>query len=164
MASAFDHEGTALAKRIAELGTGQQAHVYRMSWWSDRMLEWAMSHPSFKTQLFRFVDVFPAMQGDADVLRHVREYFEGANVPKMLDLGVGIADSVPFGAPLTAGVARRNIRRMAEQFIVGTGPAEAVVGLHDLWRQGSGFVVDLLGEKTITDAEADGYASRVAEL
>jgi RHH-type transcriptional regulator, proline utilization regulon repressor / proline dehydrogenase / delta 1-pyrroline-5-carboxylate dehydrogenase len=164
MVDALDRETVALARRIGELGSGEGAHVYRMSWWSDRMLEWAMSHPSFKTQLFRFVDVFPAMQGDADVLRHVREYFEGSNVPKMLDLGVGIADSVPFGAPLTAGVARRNIRRMAEQFIVGTGPAEAVVGLHNLWRQGSGFVVDLLGEKTITDAEADGYASRVAEL
>ena len=24
------------------------------------MLEWAFTHPEFKTQLFRFVDVFPA--------------------------------------------------------------------------------------------------------
>ena len=154
MADPLDRDTVALAQRIGELGAGEQARVYRMSWWSDRMLEWAMSHPSFKTQLFRFVDVFPAMHGDDDVLRHVREYFDGDNVPKMLDLGVGLADSVPFGAPVTAGVARRNIRRMAEQFIVGTGPAEAVGGLHELWRQGSGFVVDLLGEKTITDAEA----------
>jgi RHH-type transcriptional regulator, proline utilization regulon repressor / proline dehydrogenase / delta 1-pyrroline-5-carboxylate dehydrogenase len=61
-------------------------------------------------------------------------------------------------------VARRNIRRMAEQFIVGRGPDEAVDGLHRLWRQGSGFVVDLLGEKTVTEAEADRYAERVVEL
>jgi len=164
MVDALERDTMALAQRIGALGSGEQARVYRMSWWSDRMLEWAMSHPSFKTQLFRFVDVFPAMHGDADVLRHVREYFEGANVPKMLDLGVGLADSLPFGAPVTAGVARRNIRRMAEQFIVGRGPAEAVAGLHQLWRQGSGFVVDLLGEKTITDAEADRYGARVADL
>jgi RHH-type proline utilization regulon transcriptional repressor/proline dehydrogenase/delta 1-pyrroline-5-carboxylate dehydrogenase len=164
MASGFDNEVTALAKRIAELGSGEQARVYRMSWWSDRMLEWAMSHPSFKTQLFRFVDVFPAMRGDADVLRHVREYFDQGDVPRMLDLGVGMADHVPFGAPVTAGVARRNIRRMAEQFIVGTSPADAVDGLHKLWRAGSGFVVDLLGEKTVTEAEADRYAARVVEL
>ncbi|HEY2300452.1 MAG TPA: proline dehydrogenase family protein [Acidimicrobiales bacterium] len=164
MADPLDRDTVALARRIGELGAGEEAHVYRMSWWSDRMLEWAMSHPSFKTQLFRFVDVFPAMRGDADVLRHVREYFEGENVPRILDLGVGLADSMPFGAPVTAGVARRNIRRMAEQFIVGIGPSEAVDGLHRLWRQGSGFVVDLLGEKTITDAEADTYASRVSDL
>src|SRR6202048_1088432 len=153
MASAFDDEVTVLAKRIAELGSGEQARVYRMSWWSDRMLGWAMSHPSFKTQLFRFVDVFPATHSDAEVLRHVREYFDGPDVPKALDLGVGLADHMPLGGSITATVARRNIRRMAEQFIVGATPEEAVARLHQLWRAGSGFVVDLLGEKTVTDAE-----------
>src|ERR1700737_415161 len=153
MASAFDNEVTVLAKRIAELGSGEQARVYRMSWWSDRMLGWAMSHPSFKTQLFRFVDVFPATTGDADVLRHVREYFDSAaDVPKALDLGVGLADRVPFGDSMTASVARRNIRKMAEQFIVGTGPVDAIDGLHKLWRQGGGFVGDPRGGKTAPQA------------
>jgi RHH-type proline utilization regulon transcriptional repressor/proline dehydrogenase/delta 1-pyrroline-5-carboxylate dehydrogenase len=165
MPGSIDHDVTALARRIAELGSDEQAKVYRMSWWSDRMLSWAMSHPSFKTQLFRFVDVFPAMAGDDDVLRHVREYFDGAaDVPHVLDLGVGLADHLPFGGVMTAAVARRNIRRMAEQFIVGTESHDAVAGLHALWRQGSGFVVDLLGEKTVTEAEADRYAARLADL
>ena len=88
------------------------------------MLEWAMSHPSFKTQLFRFVDVFPATTSDEDILRHLDEYFEGADVPKVLDLGIGLAEHVPFGKAAAASVARRNIARMAEQFIVGTDPAE----------------------------------------
>ena len=164
MASLLDREATALATRIAELGEGEEASVYRMSWWSDRMLGWAMSHPSFKTQLFRFVDVFPATHSDADVLRHVREYFDGSDVPRALDMGVGIADRLPGGGAMTAGIARRNIKRMAEQFIVGTGPDDAAAGLHRLWKQGAGFVVDLLGEKTVTEAEADRYASRVEEL
>src|SRR5260221_4005628 len=124
-----------------------------MSWWSDRMLAWAMSHPSFKTQLFRFVDVFPAMAGDADVLKHVREYFDtAADVPRALDLGVGLADHLPFADSMTASVARRNIRPMAEQFIVGSEPAAAVEALHRLWRDGSGVGVDLLGEQTVTEA------------
>jgi RHH-type proline utilization regulon transcriptional repressor/proline dehydrogenase/delta 1-pyrroline-5-carboxylate dehydrogenase len=160
----IDREATAFARQIAELGEGREASVYRMSWWSDKMLGWAMSHPSFKTQLFRFVDVFPATHGDADVLRHVREYFDGGDVPKALDLGVGVADHIPGGGALTAGIARRNIKRMAEQFIVGTGPKQAEEGLHRLWKRGSGFVVDLLGEKTVTEEEADRYAARVREL
>src|SRR4051812_23944806 len=135
-----------------------------MSWWSDRMLGWAMSHPSFKTQLFRFVDVFPATHSDADVLRHVREYFDGTDVPRVLDMGVGLAEHVPGGGAMTAGIARRNIKRMAEQFIVGTGPRQAAAGLHRLWKQGAGFVVDLLGEKTVTEDEADRYAARMNEL
>jgi RHH-type proline utilization regulon transcriptional repressor/proline dehydrogenase/delta 1-pyrroline-5-carboxylate dehydrogenase len=160
----LDAEVTALARRIAELGSDEKAGVFRMSWWADRMLGYAMSHPSFKTQLFRFVDVFPATTGDADVLRHIDEYFEGGDVPRLLDLGVDIADHLPGGSKLSASIARRNIRRMAHQFIVGTSPADAVPGLAALWRRGSAFTCDLLGEKTVTEAEADRYAARVDEM
>ncbi|MDP9389065.1 MAG: proline dehydrogenase family protein, partial [Actinomycetota bacterium] len=164
MASPPDSEVSALARTIAELGAGEKAGVYAMSWWSERMLGWAMSHPSFKTQLFRFVDVFPATRDDHDVLRHINEYFEGAGAPKVMELGIDLAEHVPLGPRLSASVARRNIVRMAQQFIVGATPADAVPGLHRLWRQGSGATVDLLGEKTITEAEADRYAARVEEL
>src|SRR3954464_3817703 len=135
-----------------------------MSWWSERMLDWAMSRPAFKTQLFRFVDVFPALDGNDDVARHLGEYFDGVTIPRMLDVGVEAADHVPFGHAIEARVARRNIKRMAEQFIVGETPTDAVIGLHQLWRGGSAATVDLLGEKTIVEAEADRYAARVHEL
>ena len=163
MATPLDAEVTALARRLAGLA-GSRSRVVQSSWWSERMLEWAMSHPSFRTQLFRFVDVFPATTDDDDVLRHLDEYFEGADVPRALDLGLGVADHVPFGPAAAATLARRNIARVAEQFIVGTDPHHAVAGLERLWRRGSAFTVDLLGEKTVTEDEADRYAARVGEL
>jgi len=159
-----ERDTQALARRIAELGDGQRSKVFRMSWWSDRMMDWAMSRPAFKTQLFRFVDVFPALDGREDIARHLAEYFDGVDIPKALDLGVDLADKVPFGAAIEARVARKNIARMAEQFIVGSTPAEAVAGLHGLWRTGSAATVDLLGEKTVVAREADRYQARVLEL
>jgi len=162
--SSLEPEVSALAHRIADLGAGERSDIVQSSWWSERMLEWAMSHPSFKTQLFRFVDVFPATTGDADVLRHLDEYFSSADVPRTFDLGLEVADHVPFGKAAAASVARRNITRMARQFIVGADPAAAVHGLERLWRAGSAFTVDLLGEKTVTDEEAHAYAARVDEL
>jgi RHH-type proline utilization regulon transcriptional repressor/proline dehydrogenase/delta 1-pyrroline-5-carboxylate dehydrogenase len=159
-----DADVTALARRIAELGAGERSKVFRMSWWSERMLDWAMARPGFKTQLFRFVDVFPALDGNEDVARHLAEYFDGVAVPKVLDLGVEAADRVPFGKAIETRVARRNITRMAEQFIVGQDATEAVVGLEQLWRNGSAFTCDLLGEKTLLEAEADRYAGRVREI
>ena len=153
-----------VASRLAELGAGGRAKLFRGSALSERMMDWAMSRPAFKTQLFRFVDTFPAMGGDDDVLRHVSEYFDGAEVPRLLDFGVEVAEHVPFGENLTASVARRNITRMAEQFIVGRTPEEAAAGLEALWRKGSAHTVDLLGEKTVVEAEADRYAARVVEL
>ncbi|HUP84849.1 MAG TPA: proline dehydrogenase family protein [Acidimicrobiales bacterium] len=164
MASPLDAEVTELARRIADLGAGEQSRVFHMSWWSERMLTWAMAHPDFKTQLFRFVDVFPATTGADDVLRHIHEYFEGADAPRLMGLGVDLAEKMPFGGSISASVARRNILKMAEQFIVGEDPGEAVEGLHQLWRDGSAFTVDLLGEKTVTEDEADRYAARVEEL
>ena len=159
-----ERDTKALARRIAELGDGERSKVFRMSWWSDRMMDWAMARPAFKTQLFRFVDVFPALEDREDIARHLAEYFDGVDVPKPLDLGVDLADKVPFGAAIEARVARKNIARMAEQFIVGATPAEAVAGLHRLWRHGSAATVDLLGEKTVVAREADRYQARVLEL
>ncbi len=162
--AAVERDTQALARRIAELGEGERSRVFKMSWWSDRMLDWAMSRPAFKAQLFRFVDVFPALDGHDDIARHLGEYFDGVEVPKALDLGVDLADRVPFGAAVEARVARNNIARMAQQFIVGETPAEAVAELHGLWRSGSAATVDLLGEKTVVAAEADRYQARVLEL
>ncbi|MBA2279655.1 MAG: proline dehydrogenase family protein, partial [Acidimicrobiia bacterium] len=160
----FEEQVRSIALRLAELGSSGRSKLFKGSAFSERMMDWAMSRPAFKTQLFRFVDVFPALEGDDDVLGHAGEYFDGADVPKALDLGIDVAEHIPFGRNLTATVARRNITRMAGQFIIGQDPAEAVAGLHDLWRKGSAHTVDLLGEKTVVEAEADRYAARVVEL
>jgi RHH-type proline utilization regulon transcriptional repressor/proline dehydrogenase/delta 1-pyrroline-5-carboxylate dehydrogenase len=160
----FEERVRAIATRLAELGAGGRSKLFRGAAVSERLMDWAMARPAFKAELFRFVDVFPALDGDEDVLRHAAEYFEGTDVPRALDFGIDVAEHVPFGSTLTASVARRNIARMAGQFIVGQTPAEAVAGLEALWRKGSAHTVDLLGEKTVVEAEADRYAARVVDL
>jgi RHH-type proline utilization regulon transcriptional repressor/proline dehydrogenase/delta 1-pyrroline-5-carboxylate dehydrogenase len=164
MADPLDRDVTALARHIAELGASERSSVFKMSWWSDNLLDWAMSRPGFKTELFRFVDVFPALTDNRDVLRHIDEYFEDTDAPKLLNVGIGAADHVPGGKAIASSVARRNIMRMAHQFIAGTTPAEAVDSLRTLWTSGRAFTCDLLGEKTIIGAEADRYAGRVVDL
>ena len=51
---------------------------------------------------------------------------------------------------------------MAHRFIVGESPHDARGVLRALWRDGVGASVDLLGEATVTAAEADRYAQRCA--
>src|SRR5919106_1538007 len=161
---ALEREVQRLAREIASGGKGEHARVFRLSRWTDRMLDWAMGHAAFKTQLFRFVDVFPSCRDDADVLRHLDEYFHDIAVPRALDLGIDVAEHVPLGAHLSARVARREIIRMARQFIAGATPAAALPRLEALWKRGEAATVDLLGEQTVTTAEADRYAARVDEL
>ena len=154
----------ATARRIAEAGGDERSSVYHLSWWSERLLESAMDEPAFKAGLLRFVDVFPALDGDDDVARHIEEYMGGEGAPRALGLGMGAADHVPFGHRLEARVAERNIRRMAEQFILGSTTAEVVDGVARLWASGIATTVDLLGEKTVVAADADRYEERVRQV
>jgi RHH-type proline utilization regulon transcriptional repressor/proline dehydrogenase/delta 1-pyrroline-5-carboxylate dehydrogenase len=148
---------------MAKLSSAK-SNVYRMSWWNEKLMTLAMSKPEFKAQLFRFVDVFPATTSDKDILRHVEEYLDGEYTPSALRKAIGLAGSVPFGANVTASQARRNIARMADQFILGETAQEAASGAEKLWNAGSGTIVDLLGEKTVANAEGDAYAARVTAI
>jgi RHH-type proline utilization regulon transcriptional repressor/proline dehydrogenase/delta 1-pyrroline-5-carboxylate dehydrogenase len=67
------------------------------------------------------------------------------------------------GASAVGGVAALAVHRMAKRFIVGEDPRAAVPTLERLWRDGAAASVDLLGEATVTAAEADRYAQRCDE-
>jgi RHH-type proline utilization regulon transcriptional repressor/proline dehydrogenase/delta 1-pyrroline-5-carboxylate dehydrogenase len=162
VADAFEREVQALARRLADAGASERRGLLRLGRWSERVLDWALAHPDFKTQLFRFVDVFPACHEEAEVLRHLTEYFGGTEVPRALGVGLGVAGHVPFGGRLSAAAAHRSVMRMARQLIAGATPAEALPRLERLWQAGEACTVDLLGERTLTTAAAARYAERVA--
>jgi RHH-type proline utilization regulon transcriptional repressor/proline dehydrogenase/delta 1-pyrroline-5-carboxylate dehydrogenase len=54
------------------------------------------------------------------------------------------------------------VRHVAHRFIVAETPADAERVLRSLWHDGVATSVDLLGEATVTAAEADRYAERCA--
>ncbi|HEU5449688.1 MAG TPA: L-glutamate gamma-semialdehyde dehydrogenase, partial [Acidimicrobiia bacterium] len=134
MTAPSERDVQALARKIAEAGGEEKTRLFRGSWASERLLDWAMARGAFKTQLFRFVDVFPGCRDDDDVMRHLQEYFGDGSTPAPLRLALGIGGKVPFGAGVSAATARRNIHRMARQFIAGQTAAEALPQLEELWR------------------------------
>jgi RHH-type proline utilization regulon transcriptional repressor/proline dehydrogenase/delta 1-pyrroline-5-carboxylate dehydrogenase len=164
VSDSLEGEIDAVARRLAVAGDGSKVGAFHLGWWSEQMLEWAFTHPEFKTQLFRFVDVFPRCRDADDVLRHVSEYFDGVPVPRAVELGLDVAEQIPLGSVVSAGVARRNVRRMARQFIAGADAHTALAGLRRLWDQGEAITVDLLGERVVNEPEAQRYADRVIEL
>ncbi|MGQ0823718.1 MAG: proline dehydrogenase family protein [Actinomycetota bacterium] len=129
-----------------------------------RLLAWAAKRPDFKTGLFRFVDVFPACTSPADVLDHLDQYLRTDDSPAVVRAGLRAAHGLPFGARLASTVARGGIRRMAQQFIGGRDAPDGVARVAALWRSGYAATVDLLGEKTLTLADADAYARRLREM
>ena len=129
----------------------------------DKAMEMASRDAELKAALFRLVDVTPATRSLDDLARHLSEYLEDVDEkPPSLDVAMKMAGN-PAGRRALGAAAATGVRRMGHRFIVGATPKDAVPVLRGLWNDGVASTVDLLGEATVTTAEADRYAERCAD-
>ena len=128
-----------------------------------RLMEWAMKDPAFKTQLFRFVDVLPALETPAEIVRHLQEYLGDKAVELNPAMKAGLAAS-SFAPGLIAGPVRANVVAMAAQFVAGETPADLIVQIGRNAAAGIATTVDLLGETVVSEGEADVFLRRNLEL
>lgn len=136
------------------------------AWWDEQMMTWATARPALKTQLFRFVDVLPALGEANEVVRHLREYLSeaGREAPRWLTRLLSGCGQVGVLGQMLAWAARTGARRMARKFIAGANLAEAVQAIRALRANKFAFTIDLLGEATVTEAEADQVQKQYLEL
>jgi len=129
----------------------------------DKAMELAAQDAEIKAALFRFVDVVPACRSLDDLARHLTGFLgEVEEPPPPVAVAMKMSNTRAGRAALGAAAAA-GVRHMAHRFIVGESPQAALGVLRDLWKDGVASSVDLLGEMTITQAEAERYASRCAE-
>ncbi len=161
-----------LNTRIRELGLelwratqGEVPGVFNKDFWQGRILEWAMKDPGFRIDLFRLVDVMPTLKTRRQIIDHLREYLlvPGRELPLALSAALKAASAGPTGW-LAVDLIRRNVSKMAENFIVGTDASKAIPVLHSLHKEGIGFTADLLGETALSPQEADAYYERYLSL
>jgi RHH-type proline utilization regulon transcriptional repressor/proline dehydrogenase/delta 1-pyrroline-5-carboxylate dehydrogenase len=129
----------------------------------ERALGLAASDDELRAALFRLVDVTPACRSLDDLAVHLAQYAGDAGEPSQplaaaLRMSHTRAGRAALGAAAAAGV-----RHMAHRFVVGETPAKARRALRSLWDDGMAASLDLLGEATVTQAEADHYAARCAD-
>lgn len=132
------------------------------AWFQQHLLDWATADPEFRVKLLRFVDVLPTLRTTKAVADHVRQYFRGTHRP-LIETASGLASSGVF-RPILSQVVRRGVFAMAGRFIAGATPEEAIPTLRELAKDGVSYTVDLLGEETLSDAEADAYKDRYVQL
>ena len=135
--------------------------VFNKGRWVGKVMDWCMRHDEFKVQLFRFIDVLPTLTTGESLSRHLTEYFgQEESVPAVFRWGLkGAGLGGRLGMRVMGGAIRSNLERMARDFIVGATVREAMGRLGKLRRQGFGFTVDVLGEATVSEREADAYAA-----
>ena len=127
----------------------------------DQMaMDMAAQDAELRAALFRFVDVTPACRNLDDLARHLTDYLsEVDDRPPPLEAAMKMSQSKPGRAALGAAAAT-GVRRMAHRFIVGETPRDALKSIRQMWDHGAAVSLDLLGEATVTQAEADRYAER----
>ncbi len=154
-----------LGSALSATMKGETPGVFNKAYWEGAILEWAMKDPAFKVDMFRFVDVFASLRTKDQVKQHIEEYLlkEGRELPTLIAAALKAATS-----GLTAGIAqatmKKQIEGMANRFIIGANAKEALPELKKLHKDGIAFTVDLLGEGTVSEHEADVYAQRYLDL
>lgn len=168
----FKGPNSAIATQAEILSKGQSIlndmptdskSIFNKDWWYGQIMDWSMKNESFKTQMFRFVDVLPYLNSGSEVARHLKEYFaeNGEKLPPVFGFGLGLGSLAPG---LLAGAVKKNVTQMAKMFITGETPQEALPVLKKARENGLTFTVDLLGEATLSEAEAKDYSDRYMQL
>ena len=117
----------AIGRELFDRVAGERQAFYSADRWTAALFAWSLANESAKLQLFRFIDVLPALQEDRDLVRHLREYFEGRDAPyaALLRTALGVARVGWLGEKVVAVMLRETVRRLARRFVAGSTPAEA---------------------------------------
>ncbi|HNP29362.1 MAG TPA: proline dehydrogenase family protein [Nitrospirales bacterium] len=130
-------------------------------WWTSLLLDWGTRDEKFKVQLFRFIDVLPSLQTDAQFVRILKEYFQDLpSLPGPLKWLLTHFSNNPLTAQVGTRLLRRQFLKMAYTFMAGETVEQAVPTLTHLWQARCACSLDLLGEATVSEEEADHYHRR----
>lgn len=128
------------------------------NWWYKKLLSWTMGNKELKTSLFRFIDVLPSLSNDQQFLSHFKEYFK--------DQEIGLITS-GFGklAPgLMVKNIKKQIRQVAKMFITAEDIPGALKIVSKNWENNLAFSMDILGEATLSEVEAEDYFNQYFQL
>jgi len=154
-----------MERRTREIGRelfdriGRGPRPWQRGWWDDRVVAATLGDSLVRIQLFRFIDVLPALNNPDAIRRHLAEYLSeaGDRVPAWLRVALALAPAGTIRAQWLAQAAKTAASLMATKFIAGSTPDEARQTVEALRRSRLAFTADLLGEAVISEAEADLY-------
>jgi proline dehydrogenase len=150
-----------IGRALSDAYPSQTRHPVRAM--DAKAMDLASQDQALRAALFRFVDVAPACRSLDDLASHLTGLLAEVE-DRAAPVGAAIrAGSTRAGRTALGAAAAAGVRHMAHRFIVGATPAEASGTLSHLWRDGIASSVDLLGEATVTVAEAERYTARCAE-
>ncbi|MFN7517530.1 MAG: L-glutamate gamma-semialdehyde dehydrogenase [Dolichospermum sp.] len=134
--------------------------------WDDKLLDWAMSNPGLRVQLFRFIDTLPALHSKSEIASHLQEYLgdESVELPTALKAILNFANPDSMPAQVAATTVGTAVQTLAHKYISGENIKQVIKTVERLRKDKMAFTIDLLGEAVITEIEAQSYLERYLEL
>lgn len=151
--------------RITHFGQQLSARIQRQKadGWLDELLSRIISDETFRIQALRFIDTLPALDDNKQLAQHLQEYFSQLELPQFAAWGLQHADT-PWATHIAAPTVRYALRGLARRFMGGSRLHQALACVSQLRHQGMNFSLDLLGEASLSESEADNYQQQYIDM
>jgi len=142
---------------------GASPRVFSRGSVTGRLMDWSMRQEALKVQLFRLIDVLPALDDPRDIARHARDYLSGVDgaLPWVMRVGLDVGARMPA---ILSFAARQGVRQMAGNFILAPDADAAIPKLRRMRKKRVAFTADILGETVLSEKEAEQYQQRYLRL
>ena len=132
--------------------------------WDDKLLAWAMSNPSLRVQLFRFIDCLPSLQSKSEIAYHLQQYLgeEEVELPSALKAILNFTEPNSIPAQFAATTITKAVETLAYKYIAGANIQQIIKSVEHLRQEKMAFTIDLLGEAVISEAEAQILPTRLS--
>lgn len=153
-----------LEARILELGTpvietAQKYERTKVQAKIHELMDQCIADPTTKTSLLRFIDVLPSLQTSEQIRKHLKQYLWDNNVE--LPFEGFVRTGARLAGPVLDKIVSFLSKQMAAQFIIGTNVRKAFKNMEGV--NAAPFTIDFLGEKTLTNDDADRYIARYVD-
>jgi RHH-type proline utilization regulon transcriptional repressor/proline dehydrogenase/delta 1-pyrroline-5-carboxylate dehydrogenase len=159
--SSIEKEIFTIGKQLADALPSKPRNPVKA--FDEKAMALVSEDPQLKAALFRFIDVAPACHSSDDLARHLTGFLREVETPPAPAIVAKKLGEKKMGRAALGAIAARGVKHMAHNFIVGETPAAALTELRRLWQEGIASSLDLLGEATVTESEAERYADRCTD-
>jgi len=132
-------------------------------WLDEALMRVCARDEHLRAALFRFIDVRPACRNRRELGEHLAALLAEARPASCAGRVAATLARSPFSRQAAALAAGAAAQRVAHRFIVGSTVPHALASVERMWRDGVGSSLDLLGEESVSEGEADSYAARCVD-
>ncbi len=160
---ALESETKAKARQMLKKLGDSKSSMFSKKFWQGKITDWFLKDENFKIKMFQFIDVLPTLKTSDELTCHIKSYFDNLDDSAAKSF-IGFAAGRGLIARIAAGTLKNNITKMANDFIIGENFDKSFDKLLKLRKKGIGFTMDLLGEASVSEKEADLYLERYITL